>query len=221
MYINLETWQKSNLELGDLELLVALKQNSAGKCLEFLNKYLSEVHYSRFKELDLIKEVKAKNKQETLYSRLRLSDKGSKMLISFSFGGGIDEETKILHDWLFKIYKQKENGIVRNRTECQRRLQWFKEITAISGNKLATLIGSYVSDSFIPENQNNFHQEFKEFKNNNPRATLSNCLDNICWKAPNDRAVNYTLGDSPLWDYYIDNEAYIKQMWKDKNLEDE
>lgn len=221
MYVNLNKLEESVLNINHLVPLIAIKQNSAGKKVEWLKEYLEESSLSYFKQEGLVKEVKPKNKSEVGYKLLRTTEKANKLLINLSKGEGIDEETEILNDWGVKIYKSRSNGIVRNKQESMRRLQWFKEITEISGNKLATLLASFIQDSFTPDNPKNFTEEFREFKNSNPRAVLSNCWDNICWTAPNDRAVHYTLGDSPLWSYYEDNQGFIENIWKEKGLIEE
>jgi len=215
MFINLSLLEKHNLYPSDLTLLTAIKLNSAGKNEEYLNKWLSEDDYKRYEALEYTKLVKPVKKTDGLYKRLRISDKMSKVLNDLSCGGeGISEDTEKLANWIFDIYGKKPNGIIRNRKETKRRIQWFSEITSIQQNALATLIASFIQDSYEPEQ----YATFKEFKEQNPRAIFSNCCDNICWSPPNDRAVHYTLDDSPLYAYYIQNEEFIKGCWKQNGL---
>jgi len=213
MYINFKI--SSSLLCGDIEKLTAIKQ----KEIEWLSKNLPDTDLRRFEELSLISRVKTKKKNESPLESLRLSDKGKKLLMDLSYEGAPDEQTNILLNWLIQIYKSKKNGIIKNKTECARRLFWWKTITKIEGNKLAVLLSQFVADSFIPENPKNFAEEFREFKENNSRGVISNMLDNICWQADSMFDKHYTLDKSPLYRYYTDNEEFIKNIWRERKLE--
>lgn len=60
----------------------------------------------------------------------------------------LDSETEVIADWLINIYKAKSGGIVKNKTEIKRRIQWFKTVTQIKGNKLAVLLQSFLQDTY-------------------------------------------------------------------------
>lgn len=215
MYINFNL--SSNLLCGDIEKLTAIKQ----KEIEWLHKYLLPIDLKRFEELNLISRIKCKKGQENSLEVLRLSDKGKKLTVELSYEGAPDEQTDVLLNWLIPIYKSKPNGIVKNKKECGRRLFWFKTVTKIEGNRLAILLGQFVSDSFIPESNKNFSEEFRNFKESNPRGVLSNMLDNICWQPDSMFDKHYTLDKSPLYRYYEDNEQFIQNIWKSKGLDDD
>lgn len=218
MYINIDLLEKSSLELRDVVLLTAIKQNAAGKKEEFLKSNLLESDLERYTERLFIKLVKGTKKDEGVYKRLRMDEKGSKLLTDLSYEGAPDEQTEILLNWLVNIYKSKSNGIVKNKKEIARRLFWFKTVTAIEGNKLALLLASFVQDSFIPENPKNFAEEFRQFKESNPRAQISNMLDNICYSPESHFDRHYTLDKSPLWRYFEDWKEHIENIWKTNNL---
>lgn len=201
MYINLKQVQK-HLKRGDLEILTAIKQIDT----EYIDQELTEQDLKRFEALEFIERVKNPKKGET---PLRLSKKGKTYLNEISYEGSVDDETNILADWLIGVYKSKPGGIVKNKTELKRRLMWFKTITQISGNFLAVLLQSFMSDTYNEKSD----LTVREFMEKNPRGVLSNMLDFLFWSPPNNFAKNYTLADSPLYTYYTDNQAYIEEMW--------
>lgn len=201
MYINLKQVDK-HLKRGDLELLTAIKQIDT----EYLNRELTEADLSRFEALEFIERVKSPKKGET---PLRLSKKAKTYLNEISYEGSVDDETNILADWLIGVYKNKPGGIVKNKTEFKRRLMWFKTITEIRGNFLATLLQAFISDTYNDKDG----LTVREFMEQNPRGVLNNMLDILCWNPPNHFARNYTLADSPLYIYYENNQAYIEEMW--------
>jgi len=205
MYLNFNPIEK-NLQRGDLELLVALKQVET----DYLLKELTESDLKRFKTLDFISEVKLKKKTDHVYTTLRASDILKKLLISISFEGAPDDESKKIGEWVFSVFKNRSGGIIKNKTETIRRIHWFKTVTTIQGNFLALLIQSYFSDTYDA----NSGLSVKEFMDANPRGVLNQMADNIAWSPPNHFARNYTLADSPLYRYYEDNEQYIKSMWE-------
>lgn len=210
MYINFNLLRE--LVPGDIEKLTAVKQIQT----EYLIKYLTEDDLRRFEALSLLERVKPKKKDEHSFTSLRLSKKGKKLLADLSFEGAVDEESRQINEWLIDLYKKKSGGIVNNKTECGRRLHWFKTITGIRGNFLAVLLQSFLSDCYDPSSG----LSVPEFKEQNPRGTFSNMLDNLAWKPPNNFAHHYTLDNSPLYSYYEDNEEYINTLWKkilDKN----
>jgi len=204
MYINL-TQTKKHLQRGDLELLCGLKQVDTG----YLIQELSENDLERFKTLNFITEVKSGKKGDHPYSKLRLSDSAKKLLIECSFEGSPDEETKKIADWVFLVVKGRSGGIVKNKTECIRRLQWYKTISGISGNFLAILIQCFMTDTY----DSNLGLSVKEFMESNPRGVLNNMADNIFFSPTSMFDKHYTLDKSPLQRYFEENEKYVKDLW--------
>lgn len=208
MYINFKIAEK--LKRGDLELLCAIKQTN----IEYLIRELKDDDLERFRALEYISEVKPKNKDEHNYKRLRLSDKGKKLLVAMSFEGSVDSEAEILGDWLIKLYKNKSGGIVKNKTEIKRSIQWFKTVTGISGNKLALLFQCFLEDTYNEEDG----MSVKEFMEYNPRGVLSNMLDYVCFNPTSVFDKHKTLDKSPLYNYYQDNQEYVEKVWEINNL---
>lgn len=212
MYINIEKLEKSGLLPGDLEVLVGIKFNQSGKKEEYLNKHLTEAQYKRFNELSLLKEVKGK---QSINNRLRTSDKANKLLIELSYEGTVDEESQKLADWVIKIYKSRKGAFIKNKTELVRRIHWFKTITNITGNHLALLIQCAILDTYDPD----CGETFYEAKEKNNRLLLNNMAERLYWAETSIMDKHKTLDKSPLYDYYIDNQAYIEEVWRKNNLE--
>jgi hypothetical protein len=210
MYINLSVFVSSGLEPSDLLFLAAINQTHTDWLIENLN----EDRYKRFEVLSLLKHIKQKSKKEHPYVSLRLSDDAKQLLADLSYEGDVDEETIIIGDWLIKVYKAKSGGIVKNKTEIKRRIQWFKTITQISGNRLGVLFQCFIQDTYNPQDG----LTVKEFMEKNPRGVLSNMCDNICWSPTSLYDKHKTLDKSPLWQYYSDNTEYINKVWESKDL---
>jgi hypothetical protein len=211
MYINFTVLHKYRLTALDLVFLVAIKQCK----LTYLEENLTDSDYKRLDTLSLLKHIKAKHKDESLLVSLRLSNIGVKILADLSYEGAVDEETEILANWLINIYKEKNGGIVKNKTEIKRRIQWFKTITQIKDNRLAVLLQCFIQDTYNDQDG----LSVKEFMEQNSRGVLSNMLDNVCWNPASLYDRHRTLDKSPLWQYYEDNLEYVNQIWKSKNLE--
>lgn len=211
MYLNISVFTKSNLQFSDLVFLAAINQTETDWLIENLNEDV----YRRFSKLSLITHIKQKSKKEHLYTSLRLSDSGKSLLVNLSYEGAVDSETDIIADWLINIYKSKSDGIVKNKTEIKRRIQWFKTATQIKGNKLAVLLQSFLQDTYNEQDG----LTVKEFMEQNSRGVLSNMLDNVCFNPTSVFDRHKTLDKSPLWQYYEENIEYINKVWESKGLE--
>lgn len=203
MYINLSVLGKSGLEYSDLVFLAGIKQVDK----EVLEKLTGDV-FNRLEGLSLLTSIKGKKGDNPIYN-VRLSDKGKKLMTDLSFEGAVDDESEKIRDWVVSVYKSKNGGIVKNKTELGRRIQWFKVITEIRGNFLAVLIQCVMQDTYDPE----CGQSFYDSKKYNPRLILSNLAENLFWMPQSHFDRHYTLDKSPLFTYYEDNQEYIKQVW--------
>ncbi len=203
MYLNLKQFQKSNLTPEELIQLLAIKQKES--------ELIKEEFLERFDELGYTKYIKG-GKSSTKTDLVRLSPSGEKLLVKLSFEGSADEETEKLAEFLIKVYKTKNGGIVKNKTELKRRLQWMKETTGIKGNFLAILLQLAISDTYSED----CGQNFKEFKKENPRAILSNICENLIWTPSSHFNRHYNLSQSPLYTYFEDNEEYVRRVWEAK-----
>jgi hypothetical protein len=199
-YLNFKLYK---LEPQDLYYLLSLKQ------VEGI--VIPQDTLIRFSEQELVKSIKGK-KGDSEDSKLRLSDKGKKLLVNLSFEGAPDEETESLVEWLVKLFKNRSGGIIKNKVETKRRLQWFKTETQIFGNYLAILIQSFINDTYSKD----LGMSVEDFMEQNERGVLNNILDNVFWKPESVFDKHKTLEKSPLFQYYEDNEEYVKQIWNNR-----
>jgi len=207
MYVNLERFLKSGLVPEDILYLTAIKQNAAGKNVQFLSTYLSDSKIIEYENAGYIKSVNGK-KTDSLYFLIRTTDKANKLLAALSFAAEYNEDDEKLVNWLIQTYKNR-GGISKNRQETLRRFSWFRKITGLEGNELANLVLCFINDTFVSENGQNFAQEFGEFKSQNPRAQLSQMADNLAWKPESHQDKHYTLEKSPLWNYYQEHQVFV------------
>lgn len=203
MYIN---FSKLTISPNLLIALCAIKQKNTD--YEISEEGIKELH-----NLGFTKFIKGKA-SDSERDRLRISSYGEKYLNNLSYGGDVDLETEKILEWLIKVYKNKPNGIIKNKKETSRRIQWWKEITQIKGNKLVILLSLFIGDTYIP----NEGESVSEFMARNSRGVLNNMLDNVCWTPPNNFARYYSLDNSPLYRYYEDNEEWVKKNWIKNNL---
>lgn len=205
MYINFKVLDKftSLFSVSDLLYLCAVKQQDE----ESMKEIGEKISVIRLLEHNYIKTLKN--------GEVRLDKKGTELLKNISKSDEITEDTEKLCEWLVKVYKGREDGIVKNKQELKRRCQWFQDQTGIYKNKLALLLQCFIQDSYTKETG----LTISEFKVENPRMVLSNMVDNVFWKPKDNFARHYNLTDSPLYQYYEDNKEYIESVWKSKNLE--
>lgn len=205
MYINFRILNKfqEQFSFHDLLYLCAVKQQDE----ESMKRYLSEEQYSVLLEQGYIKTLKN--------GEVRLDKKGKELLNKISKSDEITSDTEQIANWLISVYKGREDGIVKNKAELKRRLQWFQDQTGIYRNHLALLLKCFMQDTYTKESG----LSIQEFKEQNPRMVLSNLVDNVFWTPKNNFARHYNLDDSPLWNYYQDNQKYIEEIWRKNNLE--
>lgn len=138
MYIN---FNLHNLELGDIELLIAIKQKEQ----QFLINNLTETKYKRFKELSLVKHIKQANKKEHPYKSLRLDKKGEDLLKNIQEAPVEEEDEKVL-EWLIDLYK-KAGKEIGNRRKTARHIRDFRIKSGIEKNNLIRLCLDFMKDS--------------------------------------------------------------------------
>lgn len=201
MYINFKKLEDYGLVCEYFFLLIAIKQKEELNTFAYYDEDIVEV----WLEAGIIKKLKGGD--------LRLDKKGLKILKDITDSSEITKDTEILVEWLIKVYKAK-GGIVRNKKETKRRLQWFSDQTGFYGNKLALLLQCFINDTYDKDSG----LSIDEAKRINPRLQLSVMVDNVMFTPPNNFSTKYSLDNSPLWDYYEENESYIEDVWEENRI---
>lgn len=191
MYINLKNFLNSDLSEVQVFLLCAIKN----KFVKYIEMHL-DTYKEYFESEGLIKYIKG-NKNTPVYELVRLEKKAERLLKNLSSSLEISDDNRKLGDWVISYYKTRKGGIVKNKTETLRRLQWFSDETGLERNALALLLKMYIEDTYIGD-----IKDFEEAKQINPRLHLSNEAGNIFWRPLNHLQKHYKLDESPLYEYY-------------------
>lgn len=200
MFINFNTFRKLKLTEEFVFFLLAVKSEDEHYIENFKDKEKSL-------EEGYIKQIKSGD--------YRLDKKGKEILNKLSKSDAITEDNQKLSDWVINFYKNKKGGIVRNKVETARRCQWFSDETGWVKNQLAVVLMLFINDSY----DQSTGLSLDEFREQNPRMVISNLCENIFWAPKNNFARHYNLDDSPLHNYYLDNQQYIEEQWKKNGVE--
>ena len=203
--MNLDVFFKSKITAEDFILLSVIQQNSNGgqreRLLELDSDYSSVSEYVKF--------VNRKNKTQTLHDLVRLDKKGSKLLVDL-FTYSPSEDTEKIISWMEATYKSM-GKFIKNRKEACRRCEFFSKSTGIEKNKLAFLLQTFMQNVYNPD----IHGDnFREAKKQNPNLVLSNQVENIFWQKENVFSKHYSLDNSPLYTFYLDNEEFFNTHFK-------
>ena len=203
--MNLDVFFKSKITAEDFILLSVIQQNSNGgqreRLLELDSDYSSVSEYVKF--------VNRKNKTQTLHDLVRLDKKGNKLLVDL-FTYSPDEDTEKIISWIETTYKSM-GKFIKNRKEACRRCEFFSKSTGIEKNKLAFLLQTFMQNVYNPD----IHGDnFREAKKQNPNLVLSNQVENIFWQKENIFSKHYSLDNSPLYTFYLDNEEFFNTHFK-------
>ena len=203
--MNLDVFFKSKITAEDFVLLSVVQQNSNGSQRERLLELDSD--YSSISEY--VKFVNRKNKTQTLHDLVRLDKKGSKLLVDL-FTYSPSEDTEKIISWIETTYKSM-GKFIKNRKEACRRCEFFSKSTGIEKNKLAFLLQTFMQNVYNPD----IHGDnFREAKKQNPNLILSNQVENIFWQKENVFSKHYSLDNSPLYTFYLDNEEFFDTHFK-------
>lgn len=216
-YFNFQrAYNKFNMTPLDVLVMQLIHQNSNTKedTTDMVATYLTDEFKKFLEENEYSKNLK--NKKLNDIERIRLTKKGRKLLNDLQKRGSFEKEDEVIAEWIEGVYKKRDNYVKSNLTELKRRVQWFREETGINRNKLATLVQLFLNDTFIQDEDKRepFEKQYREFKQENPRAVLSLKAENIMWTPPDRYAKYYQLEDSPLYQYYLENEEYVEKHWK-------
>lgn len=200
MYINFNQFRKLKLTEEFVFFLLAVKSEDKEYIENFNDKQKSL-------EEGYIKQIKSGD--------YRLDKKGKEVLNKLSKSDAITPETEKLAEWIANYYKNKKGGIVRNKAELKRRLQWYSDETGVTNNSLAIKIACFINDTYDQSSG----LTLEEFKEQNPRMQLSVIAENLFFTPRNHFARHYNLDDSPLYQYYLEHTKHIEEQWKKNGIE--
>ena len=100
---------------------------------------------------------------------------------------------------------------IKNRKEACRRCEFFSKSTGIEKNKLAFLLQTFMQNVY---NSDIHGDNFREAKKQNPNLVLSNQVENIFWTPRDIFSKHYSLDNSPLYTFYLDNEEFFNTHFK-------
>lgn len=189
MYINLSVFTKSGLEFSDLIFLAAINQTET----EWLIKNLNEVVYSRFKELNLVKHINRKKKDEHLYNSLRLDVAGKELLAELE-EAEVEEQDKVVLDWLCKEYEKrgKSSG---NKKRTARHIRDFRIKSGVQKNNLIKLCLDFISDEDNME--------------------YNNILEYSFYKPMTAFQTRFQLEDSRLYKHYLKHKERLDNSFEE------
>lgn len=200
MYINFNQFRKLKLTEEFVFFLLAVKSEDKEYIESFNDKQKSL-------EEGYIKQIKSGD--------YRLDKKGKEVLNKLSKSDAITPETEKLAEWIANYYKNKKGGIVRNKKELQRRCQSFSDETGWVKNQLAVVVALFINDCYDQSSG----LSLEEFKEQNPRMQLSVIAENLFWTPRSKFSTHFNLDDSPLYQYYLENQQYVEDQWKKNGVE--
>lgn len=190
MYINFELLKSKGLSTHNLMTLIAIKQNKTEDLSE-LCKSMIDLDMQWYKDNELVTFVKAKNKSQTEFDLVRLSNKGQKILDDLETPEVLEEDITIF-EWLKESYLAK-GKTVKNQKQCKRLIALFRVHSGISKNRLVKLSNDFLDDE---------HQQ-----------KWSMVLDYVFFKPESAFNIRFDLEASKLYKYYIENKEYYDQVF--------
>lgn len=197
-YINVEILKKNYLNLEQATLLQILHQNRTEDMSSILESYNGDLDVLNEKEL--LSEVKAKNKSESVWKRLRLSDKGKKVLSDIGTPDVTEEHLK-MRDYLIQMYLSHEDTerVVGNKKLIGIYIAVLQNYLAIDIYRFYYLCEYFLSEHVFTKKLENIFMDrnkirYGEFKNH--------------------------IEDSALYQFYEQRKSDVEWYWKQKNLKE-
>ena len=191
MFINTNIVKHHNLNLQQVALLQILHQAKNEDVSEWLESYngdLDVLHYKGF-----LSEVKAKNKQESVYKRLRLSKKGREVLDAIETPE-VTEDSLRIFEWIKQIYISAGKDL-GNQKKTKMFIAQFSAESGIQRNALAFLIQSFINDE-------------SQFE-------WSKTLQYLFFKGDSVFNIKFDLHSSRLYQYYLKNQNYFDNKFQE------
>ena len=191
MFINTNIVKHHNLNLQQVALLQILHQAKNEDVSEWLESYngdLDVLHYKGF-----LSEVKAKNKQESVYKRLRLSKKGREVLDAIETPE-VTEDSLRIFEWIKQIYISAGKDL-GNQKKTKMFIAQFSAESGIQRNALAFLIQSFINDE-------------SQFE-------WSKTLQYLFFRGDSVFNIKFDLHSSRLYQYYLKNQNYFDNKFQE------
>jgi len=196
MYINIKLIQSRGLSLNEFTLLCVIKQQKFENNSHILESELNTDVLKKFEDLNLIEQVKRKNKAQTEIELLRTTKKGNEWLDDIGTAEVCEDSLKI-YQWIENIYLRTGREI-GNKKRTKQFISQFSKESGITKNHLAFLIQSFI----------NTESEFEWSKK----------LQFLFFKGESLFSVRFDLNNSRLYQFYQKNEKHFtEQFAKIKN----
>jgi hypothetical protein len=187
MYVNFE-FIKDKVTPVELIVLQMCKQQKNEDLSDSLEPFENLIPSLIRREL--LTEIKGTKKQSPL-SKLRISDKGKKLLEKAQIPLILDEDVRIF-EWLEDVYKSSDKEI-GNRKKTQQYIANFRVESGIDRNKLAKLCKTFIDDD------SNFE--------------WSKRLEYLFWKPRNVFDTTFDIEQSRLYMYYLQNKTIFDKQF--------
>ena len=199
-YINFEVLSSSQVTTKEYIILQICKQMKFEDLSEELIDACGESEVESLLKLEdkgLTHFIKG-NPKDTFFQRARLTPRGTKFMDKVEMAL-VNEDDELIWDWLVKIYKKLDKSI-GTESKGKKNLASFRVHSGINKNKLAYLCRAFISDE--------------------ARMEWSFQLEYLFWKPSNIHQVRFSLDDSKLWKYYLDNKEMFDREFERIDLKD-
>ena len=191
MYINFKILEGKAVEVEDLILLAACRQNKTESLGKFIEDKFGKGKLWFLEQKGYIEYIKGK-KSDTEFDRVRISSKGQDLLDAVETPEVTPEDLR-LYEWLESIYKD-SGRVVGNRKKTKLYISLFRTQSQIDRNRLAFLCSTFIEDSSEME--------------------YSIKLELLFFKPANVFTTRFDLEESRLWKYYLKNQEFFDEQFK-------
>lgn len=160
-YINLDLASKRDLAPYDVMNLITIEEGRYEDVQTYIVEACEGYIYEYYKKLELVEEIKAKNKAQPLGERIRLSKKGRDWIRDF-FKKEIEvsEDAELVFKHLQHCYSNinKESKVV-SASKTKKYIQEFMNLTSYTKEHMYKAIDTYfehVKDDFVLNSDNLF-----------------------------------------------------------------
>lgn len=192
MYVNFELLKSRGYCPVDVINLQLISQNKLESLSQIISEEVLPEILEEYTENGLVTYVTPKNKSDTLANRVRLSEKGVRLLEEIQIPS-INEDDLKLFDWLEGVYKSEDKEI-GNRKKTKMYIALFRTNSGIERNCLAFLC--------------------KVFINDESQFEWSKMLEYLFFKPSSVYNVKFDLEQSNLYKYYLKKKDFFDNKFK-------